>query len=88
MEGARSEEFGWGLAGCVPSGGLTAAHGALPSAENVTCHRDGMQVEFSSELSNYSWHVDVVGMYCCALPCLLSLPAAGLTLPVPPRCEW
>lgn len=54
-----------GLAGCVPPGGLAGGHGALPSAENVTCHRDGMEVEFSRELSNYSWHVYVVGMYCC-----------------------
>uniref|UniRef100_A0A8C5U742 Zona pellucida glycoprotein 2 n=1 Tax=Malurus cyaneus samueli TaxID=2593467 RepID=A0A8C5U742_9PASS len=30
------------------------------SAENVTCHRDGMQVAFSRELSNSSWHVCVV----------------------------
>ncbi|XP_050173278.1 zona pellucida sperm-binding protein 2 [Myiozetetes cayanensis] len=28
--------------------------------ENVTCHRDGMEVEFSRELGNYSWHVFVV----------------------------
>ncbi|XP_057891799.1 zona pellucida sperm-binding protein 2 [Melospiza georgiana] len=28
--------------------------------ENVTCHRHGMEVEFSRELSNYSWHVCVV----------------------------
>ncbi|KAM6121780.1 LOW QUALITY PROTEIN: zona pellucida sperm-binding protein 2 [Phoenicopterus ruber ruber] len=26
----------------------------------VTCHRDGMDVEFSRELGNYSWHVCVV----------------------------
>ncbi|KAF1430452.1 Zona pellucida sperm-binding protein 2, partial [Spheniscus magellanicus] len=32
----------------------------LPSAESVTCHRDGMEVEFSRELGNYSWHVCVV----------------------------
>ncbi|NXP44694.1 ZP2 protein, partial [Heliornis fulica] len=32
----------------------------LPSAENVTCHRDGMEVVFSRELGNYSWHVFVV----------------------------
>ncbi|KFO87146.1 Zona pellucida sperm-binding protein 2, partial [Buceros rhinoceros silvestris] len=36
------------------------ADGGLPSAENVTCHRDGMEVEFSGELGNYSWHVCVV----------------------------
>uniref|UniRef100_A0A8C9N7I4 Zona pellucida glycoprotein 2 n=1 Tax=Serinus canaria TaxID=9135 RepID=A0A8C9N7I4_SERCA len=40
--------------------GLAGAHGGLPSAENVTCHRHGMEVEFSRELSNYSWHVCVV----------------------------
>uniref|UniRef100_A0A8C3MFE4 Uncharacterized protein n=1 Tax=Geospiza parvula TaxID=87175 RepID=A0A8C3MFE4_GEOPR len=28
--------------------------------ENVTCHRHGMEIEFSRELSNYSWHVCVV----------------------------
>ncbi|OWK61957.1 Zona pellucida sperm-binding protein 2, partial [Lonchura striata] len=28
--------------------------------DNVTCHRHGMEVEFSRELSNYSWHVWVV----------------------------
>uniref|UniRef100_A0A8U7PB87 Zona pellucida glycoprotein 2 n=1 Tax=Corvus moneduloides TaxID=1196302 RepID=A0A8U7PB87_CORMO len=28
--------------------------------KNVTCHRDGMEVEFSRELGNYSWHVCVV----------------------------
>uniref|UniRef100_A0A8C3XDW1 Zona pellucida glycoprotein 2 n=1 Tax=Cyanoderma ruficeps TaxID=181631 RepID=A0A8C3XDW1_9PASS len=28
--------------------------------ENVTCHRDGIEMEFSRELSNYSWHVHVV----------------------------
>ncbi|XP_062359497.1 zona pellucida sperm-binding protein 2 [Cinclus cinclus] len=28
--------------------------------ENVTCHRDGMEVEFSRDFSNYSWHVYVV----------------------------
>lgn len=54
-----------GLAGCVPAGGFAGAHGGLPSAENVTCHRDGIEIEFSRELSNYSWHVCVVGMYCC-----------------------
>ncbi|NWH57588.1 ZP2 protein, partial [Geococcyx californianus] len=36
------------------------ADGGLPSAENVTCHRDRMEVEFSRELGNYSWHVCVV----------------------------
>ncbi|NWS89705.1 ZP2 protein, partial [Toxostoma redivivum] len=41
-------------------GEFAGAHGALPSAENVTCHRDGMEVEFSRELSNYSWQVYVV----------------------------
>ncbi|NWW19652.1 ZP2 protein, partial [Falcunculus frontatus] len=51
---------GWGLAGCVPPAGLAGAHGDLPSAGNVTCHRDGMGVEFSRELGNYSWHVSVV----------------------------
>ncbi|NXU72994.1 ZP2 protein, partial [Oreotrochilus melanogaster] len=35
---------------------------SLPSAEGVTCHRDGMQVEFSGELGNYSWHVSVVDL--------------------------
>uniref|UniRef100_A0A8C3EHU0 Zona pellucida glycoprotein 2 n=1 Tax=Corvus moneduloides TaxID=1196302 RepID=A0A8C3EHU0_CORMO len=39
---------------------LAPSHGGLPSAENVTCHRDGMEVEFSRELGNYSWHVCVV----------------------------
>ncbi|NWW90719.1 ZP2 protein, partial [Rhynochetos jubatus] len=34
----------------------------LPSAESVTCHRDGMEVEFSRELGNASWHVHVVGV--------------------------
>ncbi|XP_014138079.2 zona pellucida sperm-binding protein 2 [Falco cherrug] len=28
--------------------------------ERVTCHEDGMEVEFSGELGNYSWHVHVV----------------------------
>ncbi|KAM6054910.1 zona pellucida sperm-binding protein 2 [Chlamydotis macqueenii] len=28
--------------------------------ETVTCHRDGMEVEFSRELGNYSWHMSVV----------------------------
>ncbi|XP_010079222.1 PREDICTED: zona pellucida sperm-binding protein 2, partial [Pterocles gutturalis] len=28
--------------------------------ENVTCHRDGMKVEFSRELGNSTWHVSVV----------------------------
>ncbi|NWX20764.1 ZP2 protein, partial [Aegotheles bennettii] len=32
----------------------------LFSAESVTCHRDGMEVEFSGELRNYSWNVCVV----------------------------
>ncbi|NXC73737.1 ZP2 protein, partial [Anhinga anhinga] len=32
----------------------------LSSAERVTCHRDGMEVELSRELGNYSWHVCVV----------------------------
>ncbi|NXL34816.1 ZP2 protein, partial [Glaucidium brasilianum] len=32
----------------------------LPSAESVMCHSDGMEVEFSRELGNYSWHVCVV----------------------------
>ncbi|KFQ44450.1 Zona pellucida sperm-binding protein 2, partial [Nestor notabilis] len=36
------------------------ADGSLPSAESVTCNRDGMDVEFSIELGNYSWHVYVV----------------------------
>ncbi|NWW67990.1 ZP2 protein, partial [Ifrita kowaldi] len=49
-----------GLAGCVPPAGLAAARGGLPSAGNVTCHRDGMEVEFSRELGNSSWHVCVV----------------------------
>jgi len=40
------------------------ADGGLPSTESVSCHRDGMEVEFSRELGNYSWHVCVVGMYC------------------------
>ncbi|NXG21408.1 ZP2 protein, partial [Grallaria varia] len=34
--------------------------GGFPSVGNVTCHRDGMEVEFSGELGNYSWHVCVV----------------------------
>ncbi|NXY06945.1 ZP2 protein, partial [Pteruthius melanotis] len=51
---------GEGLAGCVPPAGLAGARGALPSTGNVTCRRDGMEVEFSRELSNYSWHVCVV----------------------------
>ncbi|NXT03200.1 ZP2 protein, partial [Jacana jacana] len=32
----------------------------FPSAESVTCHRDRMEVEFSGELGNYSWHMCVV----------------------------
>ncbi|NXY25908.1 ZP2 protein, partial [Atrichornis clamosus] len=36
------------------------APGGLPSAERVTCHKDGMKIEFSRELGNYSWHVCVV----------------------------
>lgn len=62
----RALKGAWlGLAGCVPPGGLAGAHGGLCSAENVTCHQHGMEVEFSRELSNHSWHVCVVGMYCC-----------------------
>uniref|UniRef100_A0A8D0KS26 Zona pellucida glycoprotein 2 n=1 Tax=Strix occidentalis caurina TaxID=311401 RepID=A0A8D0KS26_STROC len=33
---------------------------ALCAGETVMCHRDGMEVEFSRELGNYSWHVCVV----------------------------
>lgn len=52
------------------------ADGGLSSAENVTCHRDGMEVEFSGELGNYSWHVCVVGMYCyCPGPLCCTLKA-------------
>ncbi|NWH28857.1 ZP2 protein, partial [Grus americana] len=40
--------------------GRGGADCGLPSAESVTCHRDGMEVEFSRELGNYSWHVCVV----------------------------
>ncbi|NWS37679.1 ZP2 protein, partial [Probosciger aterrimus] len=36
------------------------ADGNFPSAESVTCHKDRMDVEFSRELGNYSWHVYVV----------------------------
>ncbi|NXN08918.1 ZP2 protein, partial [Indicator maculatus] len=36
------------------------ADDSLPSAESVTCLREGMEVEFSRELGNYSWHVCVV----------------------------
>ncbi|NXN95543.1 ZP2 protein, partial [Rhinopomastus cyanomelas] len=36
--------------------------GSLSAAENVTCHRDRMEVEFSRELGNYSWHVCIVDM--------------------------
>ncbi|NXK92436.1 ZP2 protein, partial [Formicarius rufipectus] len=36
--------------------------GGFLSAENVTCHGDGMEVEFSRGLGNYSWHVFVVDM--------------------------
>lgn len=64
MEGALRGGCG-GLAGSVPSGEFAGAHGGLPSAENVTCHKDGIEIEFSRELSNYSWHVWVVGRYCC-----------------------
>uniref|UniRef100_A0A8B9MN27 Zona pellucida glycoprotein 2 n=1 Tax=Accipiter nisus TaxID=211598 RepID=A0A8B9MN27_9AVES len=39
--------------------GDAGTDGGLPSAESVTCHRNGMEVEFSSELGNYSWHVSV-----------------------------
>ncbi|NXD29333.1 ZP2 protein, partial [Spelaeornis formosus] len=39
---------------------VAGVHGPLPSVENVTCHRDGMEVEFHRELSNYFWHVHVV----------------------------
>ncbi|NXY29701.1 ZP2 protein, partial [Pomatorhinus ruficollis] len=51
---------GWWLVGYVPAGGFAGTHGGLPSAENVTCHGDGIEFEFSRELSNYSWHVRVV----------------------------
>ncbi|XP_053937014.1 zona pellucida sperm-binding protein 2 isoform X2 [Cuculus canorus] len=30
--------------------------------ESVTCHRDRVEVEFSRELGNYSWHVCIVDM--------------------------
>ncbi|NXX21623.1 ZP2 protein, partial [Podargus strigoides] len=33
---------------------------SLPSAESVTCHSDWMEVEFSREIGNYSWHVCIV----------------------------
>uniref|UniRef100_A0A8B9EY86 Zona pellucida glycoprotein 2 n=1 Tax=Amazona collaria TaxID=241587 RepID=A0A8B9EY86_9PSIT len=33
---------------------------ALCADESVTCHKDRMDVEFSRELGNYSWHVYVV----------------------------
>ncbi|NXU62295.1 ZP2 protein, partial [Horornis vulcanius] len=39
---------------------FAGAHGGLLFAENVTCHRDRIEAEFSRELSNYSWHVRVV----------------------------
>ncbi|NXJ45187.1 ZP2 protein, partial [Spizaetus tyrannus] len=39
--------------------GDAGTDGGLPSAESVTCHRNGMEVEFSRELGNYSWHVSV-----------------------------
>ncbi|NWU97305.1 ZP2 protein, partial [Upupa epops] len=32
----------------------------LPLTENVTCHRDRMEVAFSRELGNYSWHMSIV----------------------------
>ncbi|NXD85094.1 ZP2 protein, partial [Halcyon senegalensis] len=49
-----------GLWGVCLQEGCSGADGGLPSAESVTCHRDGMEVEFSRELGNYSWHVCVV----------------------------
>ncbi|KFV92156.1 Zona pellucida sperm-binding protein 2, partial [Eurypyga helias] len=44
---------------CLQKGDGGAVCG-LPSAESVACHRDGMEVEFSRELGNSSWHVHVV----------------------------
>ncbi|NXJ60813.1 ZP2 protein, partial [Rostratula benghalensis] len=51
---------GW-LAGavCIQEGDGGSDFGFL-SAESVTCHKDMMEVEFSGELGNYSWHVCVV----------------------------
>ncbi|NXY87329.1 ZP2 protein, partial [Alcedo cyanopectus] len=40
--------------------GVGGADGGTLSAESVTCNRDGMEVEFSRELGNYSWHMCVV----------------------------
>lgn len=58
--------------------GDAGTDGGLPSAESVTCHRNGMEVEFSSELGNYSWHVSVEGMYCyCPGPFCCSLKAGA-----------
>ncbi|NXT76166.1 ZP2 protein, partial [Zapornia atra] len=51
--------FGFLLPLAPCAAGLGAGCG-LSSAENVTCHSDGMEVEFSRELGNYSWHVCVV----------------------------
>ncbi|NXK80482.1 ZP2 protein, partial [Amazona guildingii] len=55
--------WGWlagRLATCVFPGWDGGADGSFPSAESVTCHKDRMDVEFSRELGNYSWHVYVV----------------------------
>ncbi|NXG72720.1 ZP2 protein, partial [Baryphthengus martii] len=49
----------WGGCVCLQEGNGEANTGLL-FAESVTCHRDGMEVEFSRELGNYSWHVCVV----------------------------
>lgn len=60
--------------------GAGAADNGLASAESVSCHGDGMEVEFSRELGNSSWHVCVVGRCCCPgplQPCC-SCPAAVL----------
>ncbi|NXR06815.1 ZP2 protein, partial [Semnornis frantzii] len=46
---------------CLQEGNGGADSG-LSSAESVTCHRDTMEVEFSRELGNYSWHVCIVGL--------------------------
>ncbi|NWW48695.1 ZP2 protein, partial [Pedionomus torquatus] len=52
---------GWLMVGgmCIQKCDGESDFGFL-SAENVTCHRDRMEVEFSGELGNYSWHVCVV----------------------------
>lgn len=67
LEWKGALKCGWlvgGLAACVFPGGNSGADGSFSSAESVTCHKDRMDVQFSRELGNYSWHVYIVGMYC------------------------